>query len=78
MCILQVLGMPLRWTINPRTGALDYIQADPELLSTSAFQQGVRETPQHHQVMAVLPAYLTQEHFERALPRMPKLLRVRL
>ena len=77
---LQVLGMPAHYTVNPRTGAIDYIQVYPELLSIAAFKEGVRSTcakTQGGDIQIVIPAYLTQDHFQRALPLLPGILRVK-
>lgn len=35
-----VLGLPLRYTVNPRTREIDYIEADMELLAVDAFKAG--------------------------------------
>jgi hypothetical protein len=35
-----VLGLPLRFTVNPKTQAIDYIEADLELLAVEAFTAG--------------------------------------
>ena len=67
--------MPIQWTINPRTQQVDYIEASADLLSVSAFAAGVRKTPANGAVQAILPVFLTQAHFERALPHLEGLLR---
>ena len=76
---LQVLGMPANFTVNPRTGSIDYIQVNPELLSVAAHKQGVVATvgkSDAGDIQIVIPAYLNEEHFQRALPLMPSILRV--
>lgn len=72
----DVLGLPLAYTTNPRTGAVDYIEAFPDLLSLSAFKAGMRATPAgpSERVEALLPLYITADHFKSALPHMPALL----
>ena len=70
-----VLGMPLQWTVNPRTRQVDYIEASPDLLSLDAFSAGVCKTPSNGHVQGVLPVFLTQAHFERALPHLHAILR---
>ena len=77
--MLQVLGMPAHFTVNPRTGQVDYIEVHPELLSLSAFSQGVRATCSKNtggDIQVAVPAYLNEEHFQRALPHLPGILRV--
>ena len=76
---VQVLGMPANFTVNPRTGIIDYIQVHPELLSLAAFKQGVKSTVVNSaegDIQIVIPAYLNEDHFHRALPLMPGVLRV--
>jgi hypothetical protein len=74
----QVLGMPATYTKNPRTGEIDYIQVQTELLAVSAFKQGVRRGPGRGEadIQIVIPAYLCEEHFQRALPLLPGILKV--
>jgi hypothetical protein len=36
----EVLGLPLRFTTNPATRRVDYVEADTELLSVRAFKSG--------------------------------------
>ena len=58
--------MPLRFTFNPRLQAVDQIEAFPDLLSLQAFQEGlVTKTLERQEVQAVLPLYITAEHWER-------------
>lgn len=71
--------MPAHFTVNPRTGNIEYIQVQPELLSLTAFRQGVRSTcakTDGGDVQIVIPAYLDEDHFQRALPLLPSILRV--
>jgi hypothetical protein len=35
-----VLGLPLRFTVNPKTGRLDHIEAELDLLSAEVFAAG--------------------------------------
>ena len=72
--------MPASFTVNPRTGAVDYISVGMELLSVAAFKQGVRQGPGRGDadIQIVIPAYLCQEHFQRALPLLPGILKVRI
>ena len=60
------LGMPLRFTVNPRLRAVDQIEASPDLVSLEAFHIGlVTKDLDHQAAQAVLPMYITAEHFER-------------
>ncbi|KAI9189239.1 hypothetical protein H9P43_000669 [Blastocladiella emersonii ATCC 22665] len=66
----DVLGFPVEATWNPRTRKLDYAVPTLAWLSQTAFRDlGVRRTPEDRRAFAFwLPAYLTQEHFNRAWP----------
>ena len=58
--------MLLRFTVNPRLGTLDQIEAYPDLVSTQAFHDGlVISTLDRQPAQAVLPMYITADHFER-------------
>ena len=71
--------MPANFTVNPRTGAVDYIAVQMDMLSVAAFKQGVRRGPGRGDadIQIVIPAYLCQDHFQRALPLLPGILKVR-
>ena len=62
----DVLGIPLDWTINPKTGKIDYIHSTMELMSLSAFQIGVRKTTWGETIQGWLPIFLTSQHFASA------------
>ena len=65
----EVLGLPLRFTVNPRTREIDYVYATPDLVSFSAFtEEGVRRTAWGEPFSHILPLHLDGEHFEAALP----------
>ena len=65
----EVLGLPLRFTVNPRTREIDYVYATPDLVSFSAFtEEGVRRTAWGEAFSHILPLHLDGEHFEAALP----------
>lgn len=71
--------MPAHYTTNPRTGTIDYIQVQPELLSLAAFTQGAKATcgrTDGGDIQVVIPAYISEDHFQRALPLLPGVLRV--
>lgn len=60
------LGLPLRYTMNPKTQQLDYIEAGLDLVSLDAVHSGwVAKSPDGQDIQACLPLYLTYEHFER-------------
>ena len=65
----EVLGLPLRFTVNPRTREIDYVYATADLVSFSAFtEEGVRRTAWGEPFSHILPLHLDGEHFEAALP----------
>lgn len=71
--------MGATYTVNPRTRAIEYIQLFPELISVAAFKQGVTATvaaSQGGKIQIVIPAYINEQHFQRALPLMPGILKV--
>lgn len=69
--------MGASFTVNPRTGTIDYIYLYPDLLSIAAFKQGVTSTvAEGGNIQIVIPAYISEQHFERAMPLMPGILRV--
>lgn len=73
----EVLGLAYQFTTNPKTGQVDYcLPTSPDLLSVEAVQAGlVRRDASGQEVMGALPAYITAEHFERAQPLLPAVLR---
>lgn len=64
----EVLGFPISFTVNPRTHDVDYIQVHLDILSRGAYASGVRNTADNQNFKLLLPLYITQDHFERALP----------
>lgn len=64
----EVLGFPISFTVNPRTQDVDYIQVHLDILSRGAYASGVRNTADNQKFKFLLPLYITQDHFERALP----------
>jgi len=65
----DVLGIPLDYTVNPKTEKVDYISSSFDLLSKTVFYEvGVRRTVWNEPFKLWLPLYLTAEHFDRALP----------
>ena len=75
MTALQVIGMPATFTVNPRTHIVDYIEVHPDFLSPAAFKQATTCFPSAD-IKIIIPAYLNEDHFQRALPLMPGILRV--
>ncbi|KAK3243807.1 hypothetical protein CYMTET_46556 [Cymbomonas tetramitiformis] len=60
----DVLGFPVRYTVNPVKKTADYIEACPELLSLGAFRNaGVRRDVHNETFQQLLPLFLTQDHF---------------
>ena len=65
----QVFGIPLTFTVNPRTHEVDYIYSTLDTLSYSAFREdGVRTSVWGEAFTHFLPLYLTRDHFTGARP----------
>ncbi|KAJ3056667.1 hypothetical protein HK097_005344 [Rhizophlyctis rosea] len=65
----DVLGLPVVWTKNPKTGKVDYVACESELVSRSAFMEGkLRRTVWNTAFTDWLPIYITEDHFRRAIP----------
>lgn len=65
----DVLGIPIEFTMNPRTHKVDYIASSWDLLSRTAFQDDkIRITVFKETFTDWLPLYITHDHFARALP----------
>ena len=66
---LEVFGIPLTFTVNPRTHEVDYIYSTLDTLSYSAFREdGVRTSVWGEAFTHFLPLYLTRDHFKAARP----------
>jgi hypothetical protein len=68
-----VLGMPCKYTVNPKTKEVDYILCSPDLMSVEAFQHLERTNQpllnsSKERFDLLLPVFLTKDHFSRALP----------
>jgi len=64
----EVLGIPLDWSVNPKTRKIEYIYSNMELMGQTAWQhQAVRKTSWGEDVKGWLPVYLSESHFRRAL-----------
>ncbi|KAL3914523.1 MAG: hypothetical protein SGARI_000077 [Bacillariaceae sp.] len=75
-----ILGLGLDYTINPRTKCVDYISCSQDLLSFDAFQRLSKNTivPSDtfgNKLKLFLPLYFSEDHFQRALPEIQKVLR---
>ncbi|KAL3689276.1 hypothetical protein R1sor_015585 [Riccia sorocarpa] len=64
----DVLGFPLSFTVNPRTKDVEYIAVHLDIISESAYRAGLRTTADNEKFSFMLPLYITEEHFNRALP----------
>ena len=65
----EIFGFPIRFTVNPRTREVDYVYSTFETLSYSAFvYDHVRRTVWGESFTHFLPLYISEEHFEAALP----------
>jgi len=71
----EVFGIPLTFTVNPRTHEVDCIYSTLDALSFSAFKDdGVRTSVWGEDFTHFLPLFLTKEHFRAALPILTKTL----
>eukprot|EP00457_Paulinella_chromatophora_P002192 gb/GEZN01002196.1/.p1 GENE.gb/GEZN01002196.1/~~gb/GEZN01002196.1/.p1 ORF type:complete len:744 (+),score=104.01 gb/GEZN01002196.1/:70-2301(+) len=70
----DVMGLPITYTMNPKTGRADYILAHTVLLSESAFEKGTRFTPSNESFSLFLPLFFSPVHFARALPAIERCL----
>lgn len=64
-----VLGIPVDFSLNPRTQRIDYISSTMDLMSSEAMDRGVRLTQWNETFKAWIPVFLTPDHFQRAKPR---------
>lgn len=65
----DVLGIPLQYTVNPRTENIDYICSTMDLVSHSVLSSNLcKKSVWGEKITAWLPLYFTQDHFARALP----------
>jgi len=69
----EIFGIPLTYTVNPRTHEVDYIYSTLDTLSFSAFKDdGCRASVWGEEFTHFLPLYLTREHFDAARPLLHK------
>ena len=66
----DILGVPLDFTRNPRTGLSDYVSVSSDsILSKTAWHvHGVKRTAWNEPAQCWLPLYISEDHFQRALP----------
>ena len=65
----DIIGIPLEYTVNPKTKRLDYIYSNMVYISHTAFKSlKCRTTVWRETFNAWIPLYITQHHFQRALP----------
>lgn len=66
-----LLGVPIDYTINPKTGLLDYVTSTFDILSFTAYSTyGVRRTVWGEKFISFLPLYIDEHHFLRGLDRL--------
>jgi stress response protein SCP2 len=67
----SVLGFPISFTTNPKTGCLDYVTSTFDILSFESFKEGnVRKTVWGERFTDFLPIYIDEDHFSRGLPQL--------
>lgn len=66
----SVLGLPVDYSVNPRTHKIDYISTTFECLSAEGFDSGVRLSQWNEEFKDCIPLYLTDEHFQRGRSRL--------
>jgi stress response protein SCP2 len=69
----EVLGLPIMFTTNPKTGVVDAAMPSFYPLSVAAFyDQKVRFSADLEKIDTVIPLYITAEHFAKGLPYIEK------
>ena len=69
----DILGLPIKITVNPKTKRVDYALPYLDCISASAFyKEGVRLSAENEPVDTFLPLYITREHFDRSIPLIEK------
>lgn len=65
----DVLGIPIQFTVNPRTEQIDYVYSSLDILSRQAYYEDkVRKTVWKEKFTHFLPIYIDEDHFRRGLP----------
>jgi len=71
----MVLGIPIEFTINPKTEKTDYIYSTMDLISYDAFAvDGVRKSVYKEEFTNWMPLYFSEQHWARALPHLQKVM----
>lgn len=69
----DILGIPIVYTINPKTNRVDYIHSSMDLLSRKAVKEQKVRTDVWGQAFELwLPLFFTDSHFQKALPDIKK------
>lgn len=64
----DILGIPIWYTTNPRTGCLDYATSTFDIISWESYsKEMVRRTVWGEKFTNFLPIYIDEEHFRRGL-----------
>jgi ubiquitin-protein ligase/stress response protein SCP2 len=66
----SVLGLPVDYSVNPRTHKIDYISTTFECLSAEGFDSGVRLSQWNEDFKDCIPLYLSEEHFQQGRARL--------
>jgi len=66
-----ILGFPISYTTNPKTGCLDHVTSTFDILSYHAFISGnIRKSIWGERFTDFLPIYLDEAHFLKGLPQL--------
>jgi hypothetical protein len=72
----EVLGIPIDYTVNPKTRKIDYVYSTMELVSHRAWHsQNLSKTVWGETIKGWLPVYLSEDHFLRGAQLLPSCLR---
>lgn len=72
----DTLGMPVEYTVNPKTKALDYATSTFDVLGLKVFQEdGIRRTVWGEKFSAFLPYYIDEDHFDKGMKQLLKVAR---
>lgn len=64
----SILGIPIWFTTNPKTGCLDYVTSTFDILSYDSYSKNeIRRTIWGEKFTHFLPIYIDHEHFRRGL-----------
>lgn len=69
----DVIGIPIKYTVNPKSEKVDYIYSSMDLMSSTAyFKDKIRTNVWGENFQLWLPLYFTESHFQKALPFIKK------